>query len=100
MSSLVKHSGGGVMTWACMAVPGTSSIILIDDVTHDSSRMNSFYRNMLSASLERNSCSLIWRNVIMQQDNDSKHNYSKTKVFIRRKKCKVLNWPMSISYFH
>ena len=41
-SSSVKHSGGSVMAWACMAASGVGSLIFIDDVTHDgSSRMDS-----------------------------------------------------------
>ena len=41
-SSSVKHGGGSVMAWACMAASGVGSQIFFDDLTHDgSSRMNS-----------------------------------------------------------
>ena len=51
-SSSVKHTGGSVMAWACMAASGVGSLIFIDDVTHDSSRMNSeVYKNILSGNL-------------------------------------------------
>ncbi len=36
----MKHGGGSVMAWACMAASGTGSLVF-DDVTADkSSRMN------------------------------------------------------------
>ena len=47
----VKHGGGSVMAWACMASKGTGSLVFIDDMTDDrSSRMNyKVYRDILSA---------------------------------------------------
>ena len=92
-SSSVKHGGGNVMFWACMAASGTGSLICIDDVTHDgSSKMNSeVYRNILSANLKKNASKLIGRSFIMQQDNDPKHTANTTKEFNRGKKWKVLD---------
>ena len=48
-SSSVKHGGGSVMIWDCMAASGVGSLIFIDDVTHDgSSKMNlEVYKNCL-----------------------------------------------------
>ena len=56
-SSSVKHSGGSVMVWGCMAASGVGP-------THDvSSRMNSeISKNILSANLQRNASKLIGRN--------------------------------------
>ena len=67
-SSLVKHGGGSVMAWACMAASGPGSLFFIVDVTHDgSSRMYSqVYINILFASLQRNGSKLVRRNVIVQ----------------------------------
>lgn len=40
-SSLVKHNGGSIMAWACVAA-GIGYLAFIDDVTHErSSRMKS-----------------------------------------------------------
>uniref|UniRef100_A0A3B1IQX0 Transposase Tc1-like domain-containing protein n=1 Tax=Astyanax mexicanus TaxID=7994 RepID=A0A3B1IQX0_ASTMX len=94
-SSSVKHGGGNVMAWACMAASGTGSIIFIDNVTDDgSSKINSeVYRQVLSANVRRNATKLIGRSFILQQDNDPKHTAKKTKEFIRGKKWKTLDWP-------
>lgn len=94
-TSSVKHGGGGVMAWACMAASGTGSLVFIDDVTADRSRtMNSeVYRNILSAQIKPNASKLIGRHFIMQQDNDPKHTARATKGFLMAKKWKILDWP-------
>ena len=33
--TVVKHSGGSVMMWACVAASGAFSLVFIDDVTAD-----------------------------------------------------------------
>ena len=60
-TSSVKHGGGSVMAWTCMAANGTESLVFIDDVTADrSSRMNSeVYRALLSAQIQPNVAKLI-----------------------------------------
>uniref|UniRef100_A0A8C5Q2J1 Transposase Tc1-like domain-containing protein n=1 Tax=Leptobrachium leishanense TaxID=445787 RepID=A0A8C5Q2J1_9ANUR len=60
-TSSVKHGGGSVMAWACMAANGTGSHVFIDDVTGDkSSRMNSeVFRPILSAHIQPNAAELI-----------------------------------------
>ncbi len=62
-TSSVKHGGGSVMAWACMAASGTGYLVFIDDVTADkSSRMNSeVFRAILSAHIQPNASELIGR---------------------------------------
>ena len=76
-SSSVKYSGGSVIAWACMDTSGVGSLIFIDYVTHDASK-------------------LIWRNFMMQQDNDQKHTANTTMDFIRKKKWKIS--PIEVSF--
>ena len=67
------------MAWACMAASRVGSLIFIDNVTQDgSSGMNSeVYKNIMSVNLR-----IIWRNFIMQQDNEPKNTANTTKNFI------------------
>uniref|UniRef100_A0A8C5LNK9 Transposase n=1 Tax=Leptobrachium leishanense TaxID=445787 RepID=A0A8C5LNK9_9ANUR len=82
-TSSVKHGGGSVMAWACMAANGTGSLVFIDDVTADkSSRMNSeVFRAILSAHIQPNAAELIGRRFTVQMDNDPKHTAKATKEF-------------------
>uniref|UniRef100_A0A8C7XNG6 Metallophosphoesterase domain containing 1 n=1 Tax=Oryzias sinensis TaxID=183150 RepID=A0A8C7XNG6_9TELE len=64
-TSSVKHCGGSVMVWACMAASGTGTVF-IDDVTQDrSSPMNSeVFREILSAQIPVNAAKLIGRRTL------------------------------------
>ncbi len=77
----MKHGGGSVMAWACMAASGTGSLVFIDDVTADkSSRMNSeVFRAILSAHILPNASELIGRHFTVQMDNDPKHTAKANK---------------------
>ena len=94
-TSSVKHGGGSVMAWACMAANGTGSLIFIDDVTADkSSRMDSeVFRAILSAHIQPNASKLIGRCFTVQMDNDPKHTAKATKEFFKAKKWNILQWP-------
>ena len=97
-TSSVKHGGGSVMAWACMAANGTGSLVFIDDVTADkSSRMNSeVFRAILSAHIQPNASELIGRHLhlhTVQMDNDPKHTAKATKEIFKAKKWNVLQWP-------
>uniref|UniRef100_A0A3P9K2C3 Transposase Tc1-like domain-containing protein n=1 Tax=Oryzias latipes TaxID=8090 RepID=A0A3P9K2C3_ORYLA len=94
-TSSVKHCGGSVMVWACMAASGTGTLVFIDDVTQDrSSPMNSeVFRDKLSAQIQVNAAKLIGRRFIIQMDNDPKHTAKATQEFIKAKKWNFLEWP-------
>ena len=55
-TSSVKHGGGRVMAWACMASKGIASLVFMDDVTEGRSRqMNSeVYGDILSTQIQPN----------------------------------------------
>ncbi|CAM4736095.1 unnamed protein product, partial [Leuciscus chuanchicus] len=80
-TSSVKHGGGSVMAWACMASSGTGSLVFIDDVTEDrSSRMNSeVYGNVLSAQIKSNAAKLVGWRFTVQMDSDPKHTAKATQ---------------------
>lgn len=94
-TSSVKHGGGSVMVWACMAANGTGSLVFTDDVTADkSSTMNSeVFRAILSAHIQPNASELIGRRFTVQMDNDPKHTAKATKAFFKGKKWNVMQWP-------
>ncbi|KAG2465883.1 TCB1 transposase, partial [Polypterus senegalus] len=94
-TSSVKHSGGSVMAWVCMAASGTGTLVFIDDVTQDrSSRMNSeVFRDILSAQIQLNAVKLIGWCFMIQMDNDPKHTAKTTQEFIKAKKWKIHEWP-------
>ena len=91
----VKHGGGSVMAWTCVASGGTGSFVFIDDVTEDkSSRMNSaVFRDMLSAQIEPNTAKLIGRHFTVQMDNDPKHTAKATQELLKENKWNILQWP-------
>ena len=69
-SSSVKHGGGSVIAWACMAASKIRKVLIFiyDAINDGSSRMNSeVYENILSANLWINAPKLIVRKFIMQQ---------------------------------
>lgn len=67
-----------------MAVSGTGSIIYIDNGNDGSSKVNAeVYRNILSATWQRNAFKIIGGIFIVQQDNDPKHIATTVKHFMK-----------------
>ncbi len=91
-ASSVKHGGGGVMAWACMAVSGTGPLNFTDNLMYDEcSRMN--LEGYKTTNIQENATRFIGKCFILHQDNDPKHPASSVKEFIRANKWKVLDCP-------
>jgi hypothetical protein len=66
----VKHSGGHVMIWGCMAYNGVGSIALIDGTMNASNYIEVLHSNISCSVLKL----AINDSYHFQQDNDPKHN--------------------------
>ncbi|GFW63563.1 transposable element Tc1 transposase [Trichonephila clavipes] len=65
----VKHGGGSVMVWGCMAMSGMGKLVFIDGIMHKMA-----YLNILQNNLKESADNLrLGSNFIFQQDNDPKH---------------------------
>ncbi len=69
-ASSVKHGGGGVMAWACMAASGTGFLNFTNDLMYDdSSRMNlEEYKTILPTNIQEHFTRLIGKCFILHQD--------------------------------
>jgi transposase len=85
----VKHGGGGVMVWGCMAAAGVGAVKFIDGI------MDRFvYRDILKDSMLPSVKKLkLGRNFVFQHDNDPKHTSCLVKEFLAQKKVEALDWP-------
>ncbi|GFT24390.1 transposable element Tc1 transposase [Trichonephila clavipes] len=65
----VKHGGGSLMFWGCMATSGVGKLVFIDGIIHKMA-----YLNILQNNLKESADKLgLGSNFIFQQDNDPKH---------------------------
>ncbi|GFU36386.1 transposable element Tc1 transposase [Trichonephila clavipes] len=65
----VKHEGGSVMVWGCVAALGVGKLVFIDGIMHKMA-----YLNILPNNLKESADKLgLGSNFIFQQDNDPKH---------------------------
>ncbi|GFY27627.1 transposable element Tcb1 transposase [Trichonephila clavipes] len=65
----VKHGGGSVMVWGCMAASGVGKLVFIDGIMHKMAYLN-IQQNNLKESADKLG---LGSNFIFQQDNDPKH---------------------------
>lgn len=74
----VKHGGGGIMVWGCMAGNGVGNLVFIDSI------MDQFkYLNILKENLKQSAQKLdLEEDFWFQQDNDPKHTAHNIKLWL------------------
>lgn len=74
----VKHGGGGVMVWGCMAASGVGNLVLIENTMDQH-----VYLNILKENLKESARKLgVLNNYYFQQDNDPKHTAQKVRMWL------------------
>lgn len=69
MRGTVKHGGGSVMVWGCMAASGVGNLVFIDSIMDRYGYLNILKNNLLESSIKLG----LDRSFVFQQDNDPKH---------------------------
>lgn len=89
VTKTVKHGGGSVMVWGCMAASGVGNLVFID------STINSIdYLNILKANLQESVDKLcLGSSWVFQQDNDPKHTARIVKEWLLYRTPKQLDHP-------
>uniref|UniRef100_A0A2M4DS53 Putative transposase n=1 Tax=Anopheles darlingi TaxID=43151 RepID=A0A2M4DS53_ANODA len=74
----VKHNGGGVLVWGCMAASGVGNLHVINGIMDQYVYINILKQN-LGPSVEKLGIS---RDYWFQQDNDPKHTACNTRLYL------------------
>ncbi|GFW40569.1 transposable element Tc1 transposase [Trichonephila clavipes] len=74
----VKHGGGGVMVWGCMAANGVGRLNFIDSTLNHMGYINILKENLKQGEQDLNLGDDFW----FQQDNDPKHNAHNVKLWL------------------
>lgn len=89
LTPTVKHGGGNVMVWGCMAASGVGSLVFIED-NMDHRQYLTILRNNLPSSVEALELPSTWS---FYQDNDPKHTAKAVKEWLIYNVPKQLNPP-------
>ncbi|GFV59535.1 transposable element Tcb1 transposase [Trichonephila clavipes] len=74
----VKHGGGGVMVWGCMAANGMGRLTFIDSTLNHMGYINIVKENLKQSAQDLNHGDDFW----FQQDNDPKHTAHNVKLWL------------------
>ena len=83
----VKHRGGSIMLWGCIATGGTGALHKIDCIMR---KIMSILKQHLKTSIRKLK---LGRKGVFQMDNDPKHTSKVVEKWLKDNKGKVLEWP-------
>lgn len=89
MIATVKHGGGSVMVWGCMAVSGVGNLVFIESTMNKIDYLN-ILKNNLRPTVEKLGLDSTW---VFQQDNDPKHTSKVVKEWMLYHVPKQLDHP-------
>lgn len=85
----VKHGGGGVMVWGCMAASGVGNLQFIESTMDKRA-----YLDILKTNLKQSAAKLgLGNSYLFQQDNDPKHTADIVKLWLLYNVPKQLRTP-------
>ena len=89
LKSTVKHGGGSVMVWGCMASNGVGKMKFVEGI------MDQYkYQRILDQNVKTSARNLgLEKRFIFQQDNDPKHSAKSTLEYFEKNKIFKLEWP-------
>ena len=87
--STVKHGGGSVMVWGCMAANGVGNLVFIENTMNKTDYLN-ILKDNLAQSVEKLGLDRTW---VFQQDNDPKHTAKIVKEWLLYHTPKQLDHP-------
>ena len=74
----VKHGGGSIMVWGCMAGNGVGNLVFIESIMDQYGYINVLKQNLKQSAQKLNLGEDFW----FQQDNDPKHTAQNVKLWL------------------